>query len=379
MTQTKVEAPFVQNNAHFKNLIINGDMQIAQRATAATTIGSAFHMNTIDRWYGMESTDGTATLERHDMSAAEKVTTGQHYALEWNCTGADGTIGASQYAGAAYYVEAQHLYPLLYGTSSAKTFTLSFWVKSNTTGTYSIGLAKNDSTVYYYGATYAISSADTWEYKTIVITPTAGSTSLITGANGIINNDNGIGLQFFFYTALGSTWHGTANQWSSSAIYGTSDQPNLMASTSNNWYIAGVQLEVGDAASDFEYLPVDVQLQRCKRYYVKLTGSYAQFGQIYNGHYNGTNQFQGAYTYPVQMRAAPTLSHTTTSSNNASSAYAIATTGSIDYIDSLLLYNANDRTTLLYTGSGQASNDTGMGGNMYVQSAISELALVAEL
>jgi hypothetical protein len=97
-----------------------------------------------------------------------------------------------------------------------------------------------------------------------------------------------------------------------------------------------------------------------------------------NGHYNGTSQFQGACVYPVQMRASPTLSHTTTSSNNTSSAYAIATVGSVDYIDALLLYNSNDHSTLIYT-AGNASNDQGMGGNMYVQSTITELALVSEL
>ena len=296
----------VTQDSPFRNLIINGDMSISQRGTSATTIGSNFEMNTIDRWYGMEASDGAATLERHDMSAAEKVTTGQHYALEWNCTGTDSSLASNQYAGAAYYAEAQHMKPLLYGTSSAKTFTLSFWVKSNTTGTYSIGIVKDDSTTYYHGATYAISSADTWEYKTLVITPTAGSTSLITGANGIINNDNGIGLQFFFYTALGSSFQGTGNQWSASAVFGTSDQPNLMASTSNNWYITGVQLEVGSTASDFEHLPTDVQLQRCMRYYTRYDAS-AGFTRYASGFINSSTAAVATMQLPVPMRGVPTL------------------------------------------------------------------------
>ena len=375
----KIPASGLENaGGNFKNIFINGDMRIAQRATSATTITNLTYQ-TIDRLGGMENTDGTATLEQHAMSDADEATTGQKFAALFKCTGTDSSIGSAQYAGVYQHVEAQNLQQLNYGTSAAKDLTLSFWVRSNTTGTYSIGMQKADSTAYYIALTYTIDSADTWEKKVIHISPTAGSTSLITGSGGVINNDNGTGFYIYIYTALGTQYHtASPNTWSASAIYGTSDQPNLMSSTSNNWYITGLQLEVGDTASDFEFLPHDVQLQRCQRYYQRIAGSYSEHARICNGHYNGTSQFQGAYTYPVKMRASPTLSHTTTSSNNASSAYAVATTGSIDYIDALLLYNPNDHSTLIYT-AGNASNTSGVGGDLYIKSTITELALTAEL
>ena len=250
----------------FKNIFINGDMRIAQRAISATTISNLTYQ-TIDRIGGMEFTDGTATLERHSMSDADEATTGQKFAALWKCTGTDSSIAADQYAGVYQHVEAQNLQHLNYGTSAAKDLTLSFWVRSNTTGTYSIGLRKYASTSHYIALTYTIDSADTWEKKVIHISPTAGSTSLITGADGVINDDSAVGFYVYIYTALGTNYHtASPNTWTTSSVYGTSDQPNLMSSTSNNWYITGLQLEVGDTASDFEYLPFDINLARCQRY-----------------------------------------------------------------------------------------------------------------
>jgi len=315
MTQTKVEAPFVANNANFRNVIINGDMSISQRATGTTTISGTAH-NTLDRFAGMESTGGTATLEQHSMSVADQATTGQRYAALWKCSGTDSSIGAAEYAGLQYFAEAQHLQHFLYGTSAAKDLTLSFWVKSNTTGTYSIGIYKPDNTGYYHPTTYAISSADTWEKKVIHISPTAGSTSLITASGGAIANDNGLGIAFYFYTALGSNYHTSAiNTWSTTADFGTSDQPNLMSSTDNNWYITGVQLEVGDQASDFEHIPHDVTLQRCMRYYEtsnpNISGNAAVNDRIAYIPFNpySTSVAYGTWYYKVQKRAAPTITH----------------------------------------------------------------------
>jgi len=311
----KIPASGLENaGGNFKNIFINGDMRIAQRATSATTITN-FSYQTIDRLGGMETTDGTATLEQHAMSDADEATTGQKFAALFKCTGTDSSIGAAQYAGVYQHIEAQNLQHLNYGTSAAKDLTLSFWVKSNTTGTYSIGMSKADSTAYYIALTYTIDSADTWEKKVIHISPTAGSTSLITGANGVINNDNGTGFNMFIYTALGSNYHtASPNTWSSSAIYGTSDQPNLMSSTSNNWYITGLQLEVGDTASDFERLPHDVQLRRCQRYYYQM-GPGAQYDPLMVGSCNGVNNCYGMVHFPVEMRGDPALETTGTSAD----------------------------------------------------------------
>ena len=304
-------------NQPFRNIIINGDMRIAQRATSATTISNLTYQ-TIDRLGGMEFSDGTATLEQHSMSAADEATTGQKFAALWKCTGTDSSIAADQYAGVYHYVEAQNLQHLNYGTSSAKDLTLSFWVKSNTTGTYSIGMGKSDSTTYYIALTYTINSADTWEKKVINISPTAGSTSLITGANGGINNDNGVGFTIFIYTALGTNYHtASPNTWSASAIYGTSDQPNLMSSTSNNWYITGLQLEVGSTATDFEHLPFDVEFHRCQRYCQQHTSTATDYYGYGVGHAaNGDLNVSHMQLHP-NMRTAPTLETSSTAGDFA--------------------------------------------------------------
>jgi hypothetical protein len=376
MSQTKVEAPFVANNANFRNYIINGDMSIWQRATSATAVSNGSY-SACDRWhFPFYSTDGAMTTEREALSVADQATTGMYYCNLLKCTTADTSVAADSIIQMRQTIEAQFCQPFNYGTSAAKTLTLSFYAKANASKTYGVSLWKRDSTAYYWFQDISVTTS--WQRFEIVISPTAGSTSLITSSNGAIANDNGEGLEVSFVLASGSNYQATADTWTSNQDFNTSNLDNFLSSTDNTFRVTGVQLEIGSGSTDFEHLPHDVQLQRCKRYYQKLTGSYAQYGQIMNGHYNGTSQFQGACVYPVQMRASPTLSHTTTSSNNTSSAYAIATVGSVDYIDALLLYNSNDHSTLIYT-AGNASNDQGMGGNMYVQSTITELALVSEL
>ena len=161
MTQTKVEAPFVENNRPFRNLIINGDMKAAQRATSATTItNNSVHYATVDRWFVYEYSDGVVTSERHDMSAADQATTGQTKAMELNVTTVDSSIASGQWCLFAQVVEAQFCQPALYGTSAAKNLTLSFWVKTNKTGTYAVAIDKNDSTRYRLPITYTVSSAE---------------------------------------------------------------------------------------------------------------------------------------------------------------------------------------------------------------------------
>ena len=314
MSQTKVEAPFVaNNNEKFKNLVINGDMRIFQRATSATTSTSTY--DTVDRFLLYESSDGAMTSEKEDLSVADQATTGQRTALEMNVTTADGTIAANQFAAIYHRIEAQNLQHLLYGTSAAKNLTLSFYVKSNKTGTYCISFNKNDSTEYFIPIEYTIYSADTWEKKVIVLSPTAGSTSVITASGGAIADDNGVGLQITFGLAWGSNYHGTNNTWTTSAHLATSNQVNWLDSTDNNFFLTGVQLEVGDQATDFEHLPHDVQLQRCSRYYHPLSygllsSAPVMFGLAFgglDGSNVGSDNVMFPYNFPVPMRDAPTV------------------------------------------------------------------------
>jgi len=297
----------VTQDSPYRNLIINGDMRIAQRATGATTItNNTVHYATLDRYAVYEYSDAVLTSERHTMSAAEQATTGQKYAMELNVTTVDSSIAAGQWAFFTHPVEAQFCQSALYGTSAAKDLTLSFWVKTNKTGTYAVCMDKNDSTRYRLPITYTVDSADTWEKKTINISPTAGSTSLITGANGAIADDNGIGFFIWFVLAAGSDFHGTDNTWVSAEKYTTSSQVNWLDSTSNNFHITGIQLEVGSTASDFEHLPHDVNLQRCQRYYQQIPHVASASWQATPIWGINSNVMSGRVQLPVIMRSAPT-------------------------------------------------------------------------
>ena len=308
MTQTKVEAPFVENNKPFRNLIINGDMQIWQRGTSAETVTGTASYGTYlaDRFAVWENTDGTITQEQEALSNADVTTTGMRNALLVKCTGTDSSIGADQFSAITHKVEAQSCQGLQYGTSNAKNLTLSFFVKSNITGTHNITLRKEDSTAYYLPKEYTISSADTWEKKTITFGSDDTNFNLIQASGGNIVNDNGTGVFLHWGLANGSNLQGTANTWTSSVIVGTSNQQNFLSSTSNEFYLTGVQLEVGDTATDFEHLPHGVQLQRCQRYYYQM-GPGAQYDPLMIGACNGSNTIYGMVHFPVEMRGDPAL------------------------------------------------------------------------
>ena len=315
MTQTKVEAPFVEGGggSSFKNLLINGDMQIWQRGTAATAATSAYVG--VDRWKILENSDGAITAEQSALSTADKATTGCRNALLIKCTTADTSIASSQYSYISQALEGQFLSHLAWGTTSAKTLTLSFWVKAYVAGTYTVGFKKYDNTAYFLPIEYAVNSSNTWEKKTIVISPTSGSTSLITGANGAFDQDNGIALLLGFGLTWGSSYHGTSGTWATGAHFSTSNQTNFLSSTDNTFYLTGVQLEVGDQATDLEQVPFDVQLHRCMRYYESsnpnISGNAAVNDRIAYIPFNpySTSVAYGTWYYKVQKRAAPTITH----------------------------------------------------------------------
>ena len=299
----------------FRNKVINGDFQVFQRATAATTAAQNTY-NTTDRWKFQVSNDGAFTTEKETLSLADQATTGSATAFEIKCTSSDSSIGSGQYALISQDIEAQYLQDLLYGTSSAKDITVSFWCKSNLTGTFSLFLIKMDNTAYYIPTEFSLSSADTWEKKIITITPTQGSTSFITGSAAIINNDNGHGIQLGIALAAGSNLQGTNNTWTTSSAYTTSNQVNFLSSTDNNFYLTNVQLEIGSDATDFEKLPFDVQLQRCQRYYYKMgPGDSLDYFPYGVGSCATTQVSQCHVMFPVEMRTDTTMETTGTAIN----------------------------------------------------------------
>ena len=291
ITAAKLASGTVQNQSAFKNIIINGDMQQAQRANSTSSITSDNTYPTCDRWKLRLTTLGTWT-----QSQSTTVPTGQGFAksLKMDCTTADASPAASDRVFVKQAIEGQNLQYLKKGTSSAESTTVSFWVRSNKTGTYICELYDEDNS-RSISKSYTISSADTWEKKELTF---AGDT---TGAFG---NDNGDSLGLHFWLGTGTTYSsGTLNtSWGTATNANRAvGQVNLADSTSNEWYITGVQFEAGTSASDFEFIPFDISRDRCKRYFYKTTGNQWLFPLSTNN----TN-VRSQVVFRPSMRATPT-------------------------------------------------------------------------
>jgi len=331
------------NNNQFRNIIINGDMSIAQRATSATgkTTGDYY---VCDRWKEDMSSMGTWSF-----SQSTTVPSGQGFAssLKYDCTTADASPAAGDKLNLQQRFEGQNLQYLKKGTSDAVSTTLSFWVRSNKTGTYICELQDidNDRAI---SKSYTISSADTWEKKTITF---AGDTT------GALDNNNARSLDVIWYLGAGSNLTSGSLQTSWGAKVNANravGQVNLADSTSNEWYITGVQLEAGTSASDFEFLPVDVNKRRCERYYMDL-------GLCTGSAYSSTNGMIWCIQFPVETRATPTVSFSY--SGTANRIYRIENAALSDFT-SPIIFKTTKGIQQMYSsgtpGSGWA-NETGRG------------------
>ena len=279
---------------NFRNLIINGDMSIAQRGTSSSGQTSAGYKS-LDRYRFNIDGLGTWTI-----SQDSNVPSGQGfgYSQKIACTTANASPAAGNVMQMQYKIEGQMLQHLKKGTSSAESLTLSFWVRSNKTGTYVAELYDMDNT-RSISKSYTINSADTWEKKTLTY---AGDTT------GSFTNDNNLSLQLYIWLASGTRYtSGTLNtSWGSiTDANRASGQVNLGDSSSNTFYITGVQLEVGTSASDFEFLPYDVNLQRCQRYFQK--GYSAADNAVHAGRGQGTTSVDFHFSLVTPLRASPTI------------------------------------------------------------------------
>jgi hypothetical protein len=339
MAITKIPAAGFSDAVNFRNIIINGDMSIAQRGTSTSGVTSTDGYYACDRWYTQTDT-GTWTI-----SQSTDTPSGQGFSksLKLDCTTA-GTGNADEVMIRSRN-EGQNLQYLKYGTSSAESLTLSFWIKSNKTGNYYVALANFNTTqnrVVSFG--YSIDSANTWEKKTITI---PGDTS-----QGFDNsNVENFTLFWLFSAASGFTSGGVSNTWIdySATRFANSDLAGLGGSTSDEVYLTGVQLEAGTSASDFEFLPVDVTLNKCLRYYFTdaLFSSGGNTGLAEMPICTSNANFKHIFKhFPVTMRAAPTISNitikdnVTSSSNNLSQISGdYATTMTVD------IYGRDDSST----------------------------------
>ena len=293
----------VANNLPFRNIIINGDMSIAQRGTSTSGLGSdGATTYVLDRF--KFQVNGSVSTARYTVSQDTDVPSGQGFAKssKIDVTTADASLNAGYYSFYRQEIEGQNLQYLKKGTSNAESITMSFWVKSNKTGTYICEIDDNDNG-RNINKSYTINSANTWEKKTITY---AGDTS------GTLDNDNNVSLQVSFFLVAGTDFtSGTlATSWESTTNANRAvGQVNLADSTDNEWYITGVQLEVGSAASDFEFLPYDVNLQRCQRYFEQIVSPSA-FNIYWSGYTDSNYDDTSPYSFKVEKRTVPSASAT---------------------------------------------------------------------
>ena len=290
------QVPFagISNPVDFRNIVINGDMQIAQRSTSVASITTDAYY-TVDRFLTTINTLGTWT-----QSQSTDVPTGQGFAnsFKMDCTTADASPGAADYLFIRQLFEGQNLQYLKKGTANALPLTASFWVKSTKIGTFIVQLLDQDNN-RSVSKPYTVSVTNTWEYKTITF---PGDTT------GALDNNNESSLQLRFWLAAGSNFtSGTLNTtWQSGVSANTAvGQVNVADSTSNDWLITGVQLEAGEQASGFEFMPYDIDLVRCQRYYY----SHAVGNAIRVGTATAYSSalIDATISFPTTMRTAPSL------------------------------------------------------------------------
>ena len=332
-------------NQTSKNLIIGGNFSINpwQRGIIFTGVASGTY--TADRW----SLTGGNNAIINITKSTEWPTTAAIYAensLRYAVAKAEETIAAGQSSRLLYKVEGYDFINI-----RGRTFTLSFWVRAVKTGTYCVGFV-NAGSDRSYVAEYTIDASDTWEFKTITVSASPDS--------GTWNYTNGVGLEINFTIAAGTNFQTTPDSWQTGFFVATSSQANGMDSTLNNFYLQMVQLEKGEVATPFEQRSRQQELALCQRYYCKTfaidtapaTNTGIQLGAVtYRVSVAGAKANGATWTFPVSMRAAPTI--ITYNPNAANQLWRNASTGA----DSGVRVPVNTNSRQVYIGNAQASGD----------------------
>ena len=288
------------NASIMKNRIINGAMVINQRGFSGTAVDSTY---SLDRWFTSSSQTSKFTISQSSVAPV-----GFSNSLLATSSSAY-SITSSDIFSVNQFIEGFNTADLGWGTANAKTVTLSFWVQSSLTGTFG-GAINNSALNYSYPFSYTISSANTWEQKSITIAgPTSGTW---------IGATNGVGLRIFMSIGSGSTVSGTAGAWASALYTSATGATSVVGTNGATFYITGVQLEVGSSATGYEYRQYGQELSLCQRYCYKLvadgTAVFTRFA--IGGNINST-AVDYVITLPQQMRVTPSLTTTGTASNYA--------------------------------------------------------------
>jgi hypothetical protein len=337
----------------FKNRIINGAMVFDQRnAGASVAIPDSTVTFLTDRFRFDENTDGSFSGQQVSTAPSGFINS-----LKFTVTSADTSLAAGQYANLRQNIEGLNVADLAWGTASAATVTLSFWVYSSLTGTFG-GSLRNSAADRSYPFTYSISSANTWEQKTITVAGDTTGTWLTT---------NGTGLIVIWGLGVGSTFSGTAGAWAAANYLSATGATSVVGTNGATWYITGVQLEKGSTATSFDYRPIGTELALCQRYYFKISGGSGS--RLAVGHNLSTVGALCSLSFPVTMRTAPTALETSGTAGDYDIQYlATATTCSAvptfnaasQYIGSVAFIVASGLT------AGQGSNGRSVNTSAYL-------------
>mgnify|MGYP000577887875 CR=1 FL=1 len=321
-----------------RNLIINGAMQVAQRGdqTGVTSTG----YQAIDRYKFLINALGTWSISQSTIAPD-----GFGNSMKIAPTTADASPGVGDYFFLQHYIEGQDLQQLKKGTANAQSVTMSFYVRCTKTGNVQVNLYDNDNN-RIIGKVFSIDSANTWEYKTLTFD---GDTT------GALDNDNNASLFWEMLLDGGTNWTSgtTPSAWeaASGADRGAGTTLALGDSTSNEFYITGVQLEVGSVATPFEHRSYGEELALCQRYYFKEQPRYHNFGFA-----TAANQWMYVHKeFPVTMRATPSVSYSYSSVGGSSNTPS-ASLPTIDFCNIQL--KASGANNDIYVDLGSVSADS---------------------
>ena len=320
----------------FRNRIINGDCRIDQR-NAGASVTPTTNVYTLDRWYARNTQSSKYSVQQN----AGSVTPPAGFKNYLGMTSLSAySVASGDFFAMQHNIEGLNVADFDWGTANAKTITLSFWVRSSLTGTFG-GCLGNYDFNRSYPFTYTISSANTWEQKTITI---AGDTT------GTWKTDNLTGIALYLGIGVGSTYSGTVGSWTGSGLISATGATSVVGTNGATFYITGVQLEKGSTATSFDYRPYSAELAMCQRYCpvweTTANGDSIAVGQVY-----GSTTGLVDLPFPVTPRAKPS---------------GISTTGSFVLLNSTasglaatLTFNASSLASMRIVGTVSSGLTTG--------------------
>jgi hypothetical protein len=335
-------------------------MRIDQRNAGASVTPSGSVPYTLDRWTFDLSQTSKLTCQQNSGSVTPPTGFTKYLGV---VSSSAYSITSSDYFAVKQVIEGFNIADLAWGTASAATVTLSFWVRSSLTGTFG-GVISNGSNARAYPFTYTINSANTWEKETITI---VGDTT------GTWASDNTAGIELNFGLGVGSTFSGTAGTWAAGNFLSATGATSVVGTNGATFYITGVQLEKGTTATSFDYRDYGRELAMCQRYYyVHASGSPFNIG---SGFYYSSSFVTALIYFPVSMRTAPVLVQST-----GTNYYGIYANSALDTFDSFNSGIAQPSTQScgIEVSTG-VSGTAGQAGRVVTNNASASIAFNSEL